>query len=205
MKFQDLSEKRFHKWTVLHRAENSIGGRTRWLCQCDCGQQKVVFSCSLTLNKSKQCKNCSNVTHGFNKTHTQGIYFSMIQRCQNPNHKNYDRYGGRGIKICDSWLGSFVNFLEDMGEIPDNLCIDRIDNDGHYCKENCRLVTHKENMNNRSNSIRLGTITNNWKTLKKDINPKNYIIKCLKCKFTKKIRGAYIKILKTHKCEKKND
>jgi len=72
----------------------------------------------------------------------------MIRRCTNPNHEHYQHYGGRGITVCDRWR-EFVNFLDDMGEAPPGLQLDRIDNNQGYCKQNCRWVTPKQNSRNR--------------------------------------------------------
>lgn len=84
----------------------------------------------------------------------------MKQRCCNPNDSMYPDYGGRGIKICDRWY-VFENFLADMGEIPAGCQLDRIDNEGNYCLENCRWSTKKQQARNRRTT---NMITHNGKT-----------------------------------------
>ncbi len=73
---------------------------------------------------------------------------NMRQRCQNPNHPDYEDYGGRGIKVCKRWK-DFVNFLTDMGERPEGLTLDRINNDGNYEPDNCRWATLKQQAQNQ--------------------------------------------------------
>ncbi len=73
----------------------------------------------------------------------------MMQRCENPKNQMYKHYGDRGITVCDRWKTSFVAFMEDMGQPPENHSIDRIDNNGNYEPGNCRWVTCKENIRNR--------------------------------------------------------
>lgn len=90
-----------------------------------------------------------NFKHGKAGTRVYRIYNCMRQRCLNENHDNYRYYGGAGIKICDRWLESFVNFYEDMGDPPDGHEIDRIDNAKGYEPDNCRWVTRSENLSNR--------------------------------------------------------
>lgn len=82
----------------------------------------------------------------------QRIYYQMKERCFNPSHSRYHRYGGRGITICQEWLDDRDNFIcwAKNNGYSDNLQIDRINNDGHYEPSNCRWVTRKENSRNTS-------------------------------------------------------
>tara|TARA_B110000858_G_C17353512_1_gene272040 strand:- start:71 stop:466 length:396 start_codon:yes stop_codon:yes gene_type:complete len=86
--------------------------------------------------------------HGMFGTPTYNTYSMMKQRCNNQKHSAFHNYGGRGIKVCDRWLKSFVHFLEDMGIRPDNKTLDRIDNDKGYSPDNCRWATSKEQIAN---------------------------------------------------------
>ena len=78
----------------------------------------------------------------------------MKSRCLDPNAVGYEYWGGRGITICDRWIDSFENFLEDMGERPEGKSLDRINNDGNYEKENCRWATPQEQRGNRREPLR---------------------------------------------------
>ena len=107
----------------------------------------------------------SNNTHGMTKTPEYCTWNQIKQRCFNPNNKNYLDYGGRGISVCDRWKNSFENFLADMKLKPTpKHSIDRIDNDGDYCPENCRWSTNVEQANNKRTN-RLITIENETLTM----------------------------------------
>jgi hypothetical protein len=112
-------------------------------------------------------KNCASCKHGANKNKTPeyGSWCAMKNRCNNPKHKAYDRYGGRGITYCENW-NDFKNFLTDMGLKPDSkMELERIDNDKNYCKENCRWATHKEQTRNRGGKRATRLYTFNGKTM----------------------------------------
>lgn len=87
--------------------------------------------------------------HGMTHTATYKCWLNMKDRCGNPNTPTYKHYGGRGITVCDRWQKSFKDFLSDMGEKPDNLSLDRIDNNKGYYKENCRWATEQQQRINR--------------------------------------------------------
>lgn len=84
-------------------------------------------------------------------------YLDMIGRCARPTHHAYQRYGGRGITVCDLWRADFWTFVRDMGDRPDGLSLDRIDNDGPYSPTNCRWATASQQAANRRASAYVGT------------------------------------------------
>lgn len=128
-----------------------------WYCvlQCSLGHISEVRKCEL----NSSCLKCYVPKH--KKSDKRGskiynIWKAMRQRCMNPNCKDYEHYGARGIYICERW-NTFTNFYEDMGDKPEGLSLDRIDNSGPYSKENCKWSTQKEQVANarmRKNHVR---------------------------------------------------
>lgn len=95
------------------------------------------------------------------KTKTYYAWRNMRSRCYNPNNASYYRYGGRGIRVCPQWKDNYDQFCADMGEAPENMSIDRIDNEGNYEPNNCQWATTKQQNNNTRVNRR---ITYNGKT-----------------------------------------
>jgi hypothetical protein len=151
----EMDNKKFANLTVI-KFDHYDGNSRHYLCKCDCGRERICNGSDLRLNKVKRCSECKKAihkTHGMKSTSIWVIWTGIKSRCLNSNNRAYKNYGDRGITICDRWK-SFELFYEDMGNRPDGLQIDRINNDGPYSKENCRWVTPKENCNNRRNSER---------------------------------------------------
>ena len=138
-----------------------LTNRTRILCKCDCGNEKAITWRNIKCGDAKSC-GClkrsvlgdSVRTHGKTGTTTYWVWKAMRQRCNNPKCKSYPDYGGRGINVCERW-NSFENFLEDVGEIPKGMSIDRIDNDKGYAPENVRLVDRQTQNSNTRKNIRV--------------------------------------------------
>ena len=149
--------KRFGRLVVLdldHVSEKNHN--SWWKCQCDCGREVVVYRGSLTSGDSISC-GCYHrehvrdfsKTHGMSSTPLYSTWSGMVQRCTNPNAKNYERYGGRGVTVCSEW-DDFKNFHDwaVTHGYEQGLTIDRKDNDLGYSPDNCRWVDRITQQNN---------------------------------------------------------
>lgn len=138
---------RFGSWEVIQEVKTEEK-RKHYVVKCDCGFIRVQKAIRLRSGDSLACRSCGSTKHGQSASTTYTIWESMIQRCTNANNTNYKHYGDRGIIVCERWL-TFDNFIQDMGERPEDKELDRIDNNGNYAPGNCRWVTHQENLLNR--------------------------------------------------------
>lgn len=107
------------------------------------------------IGPKKSTRNSHKITHGKTRTPEHKIWVEMRQRCNNPNSQSYDRYGGRGIKVCSAWEDSFQAFIADMGARSAGQSLDRIDNDKGYGPGNCRWASRTEQQRNTSRNIML--------------------------------------------------
>ena len=162
----DLSGKRCGTLTVVKKLGSGRFQRIYWLCKCDCGNEKILSTGDFNSGHYTSC-GClkgqhisqSKMQHGLCGTRIHSIHRDMLARCYNPHKVRYERYGGRGITVCDEWRGKqglkhFYEWAIQNG-YSDDLTIDRINFDGNYEPSNCRWVTMQKQNCNTSRNINI--------------------------------------------------
>lgn len=158
---KNLIGRKFGRLEVVGDA--GIRGRKHmWFCLCECGAERRVQGGSLKSGETGSC-GClqrersvsANTTHGMTDSPEYRSWCSMLTRCTNRASPNYHNYGGRGITVCERWY-NFKNFFSDMGHMPAGQTLERINNEGPYCPENCRWASMAEQRRNKR--------TNRWIT-----------------------------------------
>jgi hypothetical protein len=157
----DISGKRFGRLVALNRTGTAKKCNPVWSFVCDCGTVSSITKCSVTSGKTMSC-GCLNseesrkrvwkareaqIKHMLSDTKSYTAWRHMIQRCNNPKNREFKNYGARGIQVCDRWL-KFYNFYQDMGDAPQNLSLERVDNMMGYSPDNCTWATAKEQARN---------------------------------------------------------
>ena len=154
---KELTGKTFGRLTVLQYHSTNKYGKALWLCQCECGQRKIVIGENLNAGRTQSC-GCynrersieANTIHGMTGTRLYECWLGMKKRCDDVNNKEYPNYGGRGIAYCKEWaeFEPFKNWALNNG-YSDKLTLDRIDVDKEYSPSNCRWSTWGEQAKNK--------------------------------------------------------
>lgn len=167
----NIKNKIFGELTVIDT--NGVNNSTKvWDCICNCGKRVKLSYTSLT-RTSKPTKSCGHLqvqistTHGLTNSSEFKVWTGIKERCLNSNNPNYINYGGRGITICNRWLNSFENFLNDMGSKPDiNSTIERVNVNGNYEPLNCIWLDSKYQNRNTTRTVLNETIVKEIRELK---------------------------------------
>ena len=167
MKRVEVKEgERYGRLTIIREVEPAGSSHKRvrrFLCRCDCGNEII---CRLPNLKSGTTKSCGcyrkfvssnrRDCHHLKNTRIYRIWCGMKRRCYNKHNEHFDRYGGRGIIVCDEWKTDFMNFYDwaMSNGYDDKLSIDRINNEGNYEPSNCRWANQKQQIVNSTAAIK---------------------------------------------------
>ena len=142
----DLTGQRFGKLVVIEYAGRNERRESLWRCICDCGNESIVRGDVLRRGTTESCGCGKGLKHGYHKKPWYSSYKAMMERCYLKSSGNYERYGGKGVTVCDEWhdIKKFAEWVETSGYVP-GLTIDRIDPTGNYEPNNCQWLTRSEN------------------------------------------------------------
>ena len=169
----NLTGKKFARLYLTGNFFLTKQGRRKWECRCDCGKTTWAVTNNLLSGKTKSCgcwneevKSKTHTKHGMSQSRIYRIWSNMKARCECKTNDAYSIYGGRGISVCKEWhdFETFEKLAKENG-YGEKLTIDRIDNNGNYCPENCRWATAKEQGNN-TRSCRKITYKGKTKTMR---------------------------------------
>ena len=166
----DLVGLKFERLTVMCEAGRTPAKKIKWLCKCSCGKETIVVGGDLKSGRVKSCGclneekrkernegNTYGVKHGGYRTKLYSVWKQMRQRCTVTTHPMFKHYGARGICVCKKWDENFNEFYEwsIKNGYKEGLTIERVDNDGCYCPENCEWITRKKQNINRRNTVKI--------------------------------------------------
>lgn len=161
-KYDSFIGMRFGRLLVVEKDIYNTSKTVKYVCVCDCGNKKSIGISNVVTGHTKSCGCLSKETtrslltkHGKCNSRTCNSWCRMKDRCYNKNNNRFPLYGGRGIEICSQWRDSFKNFLEDMGEVPEGMSLERIDVNGDYTPENCKWASAKEQSRNTRTNVRV--------------------------------------------------
>lgn len=158
-RIKDRTGQKWNRLEAVSFSHKDSNNNAHWLYKCDCGKEHIAHASQVANGQIKSC-GCllhdinveKMTTHNMSRTKTYKSWINMKDRCLNPKNKYFDKYGERGIIVCDRWLENFDNFLEDMGELEEGQSIERLDNNLNYEPSNCKWGSAKEQQQNKSNS-----------------------------------------------------
>jgi len=165
-KMPDLTGHKFGRWLVLgmtsskRKCGDKMTNRQLCMCVCECGTKKDITPAELNRGTTLSCgcarselKRAMSKYGGKSVTYTAEYtsWRHMMDRCYNVNNSRYKDYGNRGITVCERWH-DFENFFADMGERPQDFTLERINNDGEYCPENCKWASKVDQARNKRNN-----------------------------------------------------